>query len=186
MKRFAAILLLGILTFNWFGYQLYIAIVEDKENNKLETRLDENIYDESELVSIKIPATNLPYYTNSKAFERVDGQVEIGGIQYKYVKRRMFNDCLELLCIPNKTSIRLQAAKDDYFKTVNDLQAGTQTGKKGSQQNSSKNFSFECRLENNIVLAANCSHDLAKRFDGYRVHLPSALLSSPEQPPENC
>ena len=56
LKRIAAILLLGILLFNWFGYRLFIIFLENTENNKLEIRLDENNYDESELISVKVPA----------------------------------------------------------------------------------------------------------------------------------
>jgi hypothetical protein len=70
----------------------------DKADRELETRLDENRYDESQLISIKVPVTHLSYYNTSDQFERVDGNIEFGGIQYKYVKRRIFNDSLEVLC----------------------------------------------------------------------------------------
>ena len=122
MKRFFSILLLAILLFNWFGYRLIISFIEVKADARLETLLDENNYDESQLVSIKIPVTFLSYYTNSSFFERVDGQIEIGGVEYKYVKRKLYNDSLELICIPDQTAMRLRAAKNEFFKTVNDLQ----------------------------------------------------------------
>jgi hypothetical protein len=185
MKKIAALLLLGILTFNWFGYRLYIAIVENSENNKLEARLDENNYDESDLVSIKISAIDLPYYTNSKLFERVDGHVEINGIKYKFVKRRMFNNCLEFLCIPNKTAMSLQTAKDNYFKSINDIQIGTQSKKSGSQQSSSKNLSFEYYLLNNSLIGNHYALSIHNGSDLHQAYLSSSFLSLPEQPPEN-
>jgi hypothetical protein len=124
-------LLLGILLFNWFGYRFLISLMEDTAKEQLEQRLDETRYDESQLFSIKIPATNLAYYTNSSLFERIDGQIEIEGIQYKYVKRRLYRDSLELLCIPDQAAMRLQTAKINFFQLVYDLQHNLQGKKSG-------------------------------------------------------
>ncbi len=121
-EKIATILLLALFLFNWFGYRALISFMENKANARLETQLDENNYDESQLLSIKVPARHLSSYTNSKLFERVDGQVEINGVQYNFVKRRLFNDSLELLCIPNHDVMQLSSAKNDFFKIVNDLQ----------------------------------------------------------------
>src|SRR6187402_3559047 len=112
MKRLAAILLFGIFAFNLFGYQLIASLLENRENNKIELALDENDYSDDQLISIKQP-TNLPYYQNSKDFQRVDGEVEINGIEYKYVKSRIYNDSLELLCIPNTGKMKITAAKNN-------------------------------------------------------------------------
>ena len=117
MKRIVAILLLEILLFNWVGYQLYTAIMEQRADKTLIANLDENNYTESDLISIKVPAVHLSYYVNSKEFERVDGKVEIAGVQYNYVKRRLLNDSLELLCIPNKKATQLKTAKEEFFQT---------------------------------------------------------------------
>src|SRR5580765_6199633 len=87
LKRLAAILLLGLMGFNWCGYHLFSAYLENRADRQLESRLDENQYDGSQLLSIKVPA-HLSYSHPSLTFERVDGQVEVGGVLYKYVKRR--------------------------------------------------------------------------------------------------
>jgi hypothetical protein len=121
---------MGILFFNWYGYQLLSAYWEQRANNKLEASLDRNEYDESQLVSIKIPVTTLSYYNSSIAFERVDGTIDVGGIQYQYVKRRLFKDSLELLCIPNMTAMKVRQSKNDFYRQVNDLQQQTNHGKK--------------------------------------------------------
>ena len=131
---------MGILFFNWYGYQLVSSFLQDRANRGLEARLDQNRYDESQLVSVRIPLTTLSYYNSSTTFERVDGQVEIAGVQYKYVKRRIFKDSLELLCIPNQAVIGLQTAKNNFFQQVNDLQQHNGQGKK-SDSHASKNFS---------------------------------------------
>jgi hypothetical protein len=122
LKKLAAILLLTILLFNWFGYRALISFLEGKATTQLEAQLDENNYDESQLISITIPVTKLSYYNNSILFERVDGQLEINGVQYKYVKRRLYNDSVELICIPDQTAMKLSNARNDFFKIVNDIQ----------------------------------------------------------------
>jgi len=140
MKKVAAILLMGILLFSWYGYRLVSSYLEDKANRQLEARLDQDRYDESELISIKVPSTHLSYYNSSTQFERVDGQIEVGGVQYKYVKRRLFNDSLELLCIPNHAAMSLQTARNQFFQLVNDIQQHNGQSKK-ADHSTSKSFS---------------------------------------------
>jgi hypothetical protein len=141
LKRIVAILLMGILCFNWCGYRLLDGYLESRADRQLEATLDQDGYDDAQLLLIKIPSTHLSYYNSSERFERVDGQIEVGGIQYKYVKRRLFNDSLELLCIPNHTAMQLQAAKNEFFKLVNDLQPEGQGKKNGSHSGLFKSFS---------------------------------------------
>jgi hypothetical protein len=141
LKKLAAILLIGILCFNWYGYQIVSSWLESRADRQLEARLDGNNYDESQLLSLKVPASHLSYYNSSTQFERVDGQIEIGGVQYKYVKRRLFNDSLEYLCIPNQASMRLQTARNEFYKLVNDLQHNGQGKKSDSHPGSSKSLS---------------------------------------------
>jgi hypothetical protein len=140
LKRLGSILLLGMLLFNWVGYRLFTAYMENKADSRLEVRLDMNGFDESRLISIKVPATYLSSYTLSNTFERVDGQVDIHGTRYKYVKRRVFNDSLELLCIPDQEVINLQTAKDNFFSLVNDLQHNGHEKQAGSHGASAKVF----------------------------------------------
>src|SRR5579862_5784654 len=121
--------------------------MEDKANARLESRLDNDNYDESQLISIKVPANHLAYYNNSKQFERVDGAVEINGIQYQYVKKRLYNDSFEYLCIPNNDVTKLRTARDDFFKLVNDLQQQGPGKKSAPDTNTSKNFLADYYLD---------------------------------------
>lgn len=134
---------MGILLFNAAGYRWLTSLFESNANTRLEAQLDENQYNESDLISVKVPATHLPYYTNSKTFERTDGQLEVNGVQYKYVKRRFYRDSIELMCIPNQSAMKLQTAREDFFKLVNDLQHNGQGKKSDSHPGSSKNFSID-------------------------------------------
>jgi hypothetical protein len=146
LKKISSILLSAILLFNWLGYQLLTSLLEENSNRQLEKALDNNEYNESDLISIKIPVSYLPYYNNSSIFERVDGQVEIQGLEYKYVKRRIYQDSLELLCIPNPSVMKLKEAKNEFFRFVNDLQHNGNDKSGHSHHGSTKNFSVDCYM----------------------------------------
>lgn len=90
----------------------------------LEKQVDKNNYNESDLVLIKTKL-NLPYYTSSVQYERAYGSVQLHGINYQYVKRRVFKDTLELLCLPNNTIAKLQHVGDDITKSFADGQSST-------------------------------------------------------------
>jgi hypothetical protein len=113
---------MGILLFNCVGYRLLSNFMQDRACQRLESRLDRRQYDESQLISIKIPVKDLSYYNNSAVFERVDGQIDINGVPYQYVKRRLFNDSLELLCIPNVMSLKIRAGGNGYVKFVKEIE----------------------------------------------------------------
>jgi hypothetical protein len=178
-------LLLGIMLFNWFGYRLLIASMEENAKLKLEQQLDETNYDESELISIKVPASNLAYYTNSILFERIDGQIEIEGIQYKYVKRRLFQDSLELLCIPDQAAMRLQAARFNFFQLVNDLQHNCLGKKSGLNTISLEGFFADYYTLYNSLKLADSDQSLSPQLFDHPAAIPSCYLLTAEQPPEN-
>lgn len=90
----------------------------------LEKKVDQNKYDESDLVTIKTKL-NLPYYTSSDQYERAYGSMNIEGTNYQYVKRRVHNDTLELLCLPNHTNTKLQSVKNELTKSFAEGQAST-------------------------------------------------------------
>jgi hypothetical protein len=134
-------LLLALLLFNWFGYRVLTSFLEERASNRLEISVSNNDYDESRLISIKIPVSYLLYYSIPKIFERVDGQVEIQGVEYRYVKRRIHNDSLELLCISNPALMKLKAASIEIFRFVNDLYHEGSDKSDNSHHGSSKSFS---------------------------------------------
>ena len=186
MKRLAAILLMGILFFNWCGYRLMSSWLENRADSQLESKLDNNSYDESQLISLKIPATHLSYYNSSQRFERVDGQIEIGGVRYKYVKRRLFNDSLELLCIPNHAVMQLQTAKNEFFKLVNDLQHNGQGKKADSHSGSSWNpTSSEYYAADEPFVIGDLYFTLLPAASHHATGLSSTYFLTAEQPPDH-
>lgn len=138
MRKFAAILLLLTLMFNWFGYRILTNYFQYRADRQLEAKLDVEDYDSTQLIELKVPIS-LPYQLDWDDFERYDGDIEVNGIHYKYVKRKVYNDSLILLCLPNEDKMKIENAKDNFFKLVNDLQ--TASSRKGSGK--SDNLSFK-------------------------------------------
>jgi hypothetical protein len=185
LKKIASILLLGILLFNWCGYRWVINLVQQQEDTKLEARLDRNEYDESQLIEIKVPV-NMPYQTDWAGFERYDGEIEVNGIHYKYVKRKVQDGQLVLKCIPNQTKQRLESAKDDLFKISNDLQQDN-AAKKSSTPVSTlvKNALGDYDNLQQLNIAALYAALSEQSYNVYQFSPVTDLQhSTPEQPPE--
>lgn len=183
MKQLAAILLIGILFFNWYGYQLLTAYWQQKAEKTLVARLDRHEYDDSQLISIKVPLTSIDYYNSSSTFERVDGQIDLNGVHYNYVKRRIYKGCLELLCIPNATATTLTKAKNEFFRQVNDLQQ-QQSGKKNNApvKDSSKDYTptaMHLDIPAAMATVSTASASLVA------ANLPTRYTPTAERPPDH-
>lgn len=110
MKRITSIVLIALLFFNWYGYRFFFNYLQNKADRELNLKLDENKYDESQLIEIKLPI-NLPYQYTTSAFERSYGEIEYDGKIYSYVKRKIEDGFVILKCIPNIQKERIKDAK---------------------------------------------------------------------------
>lgn len=180
MKIAAAILLSGILLFNWFGYRVLNDFLQNQADLQLQSQLDLRHYDESRLISIKLPATHLAYYNNSAVFEGVDGQIEIDGIPCKYVKRRIYNDSIELLCIPNQMALKLRLSGEDYFKLINDIQ---RTPQGQGHPVLTKFFAVDPYTAPATIRIGDLSLPLNERIGVSSTRLPSPPVPATERPP---
>jgi hypothetical protein len=184
LKKITALFFIVLFLFNLFGYRLVVKYMQDKVSDQLEARLDKNLYDESQLVELKIPI-HLPYQTNWSSYQRYDGEIEVDGMMYKYVKRKVANDTLYVMCIPNTKKMHLETAKNDFFKMSNDLQ--TDSSKKSGD---SKTISFKSlqgeydaySFQLSALLNINTSRNLWNA--GSSKKLLSSPHLSPEQPPD--
>lgn len=184
MKQVAAIFFIILFSFNWFGYRLYFDYLQHKTNENLEAIIDNNSYDESQLIELKIPI-NLPYQTSWTSYQRYDGEITLNGTIYKYVKRKLSNDTLYLMCLPNSNKMRLETAKNDFFKLTNDL---AQNDNSKKQDNSNPVFKSLQTIYNetsfgiHIISPFSLNQKfwlLAKKKD-----LLSPLIACPWQPPD--
>ena len=147
-------------------------------------QLDRNDYDENQLIQIRVPI-NLPYHNDWQEFERYDGEIEIDGIHYRYVKRKVENGELVLLCLPDESRQMLQTARDDFFRLVNDLQHNS-TNKKSDTGNSIafKSITSEYRQENNDWSVWVIENDKLSFILENSALLAAPFRTSPEKPPE--
>ena len=96
--------------------------MEQNSEVAIEQKVDRSDYNTADLISIKT-ALNLPYYSSSPHFERAYGSVTVNGEAYEYVQKRVYNDTLELLCLPNGAKTALQGLKAELTKAAADGQA---------------------------------------------------------------
>lgn len=149
----------------------------------LTVALDKGDYDSTDLITITIPV-NIPYLCDWPEFRRVDGEIEFGGKIYRFVKRKVFNGQMILLCLPDENKTQLQAVGNDFFKSVNDL-SSVPTGKKHNTTPSTfKIFSADYDDQHFVWRSAsmNCLTVYAPPVDQTR--WPSPCYAIPGQPPE--
>ena len=185
LKKVAALFFITLFLFNLFGYRLVVQYMQQKASAQLEARLDKNLYNDSQLIELKVPM-HLPYQTNWSAYQRFDGEIEVDGITYKYVKRKVADDTLYLMCIPNTKKMNLETAKNDFFKLTNDL---TQNNNSKKSDNS-KNISFKTLQGeyDEYTFALNSFDLFSDNMNSWPCLNSEKLISSPhvspEQPPD--
>jgi hypothetical protein len=156
--------------------------MQDRMDRNMVASLDDNHYDESQLVSVKVPISHLSYYNTDNQFERVDGSIELGGIQYRYVKRRIYNDSLEFLCLPDRAAMALQAFKGDFYRLVNGFQ-GTPGRHAGGSAVPHKNPVEDPYLFTDGYTGHACPCKQLSIACYQQVSLPSPVIASDERPP---
>ena len=172
------------MLFNLGGYRWVMNLMEKKADARLEARLDNNEYEEANLLEIKVPL-ELPYQTDWKDFERCDGTIEFNNVHYKYVKRKIEGGYMILKCIPNETRQELTNARDHFFQLVNDLE---QT-KPAKKSNSSLPAGIKIALsdyDEQLLSSFAFQGILSKRnIHPYSLDIISGNThNTPEQPPE--
>lgn len=120
MKKTLSILLLGIFLFNLGGYRLVFHWANQQADRQIQAQLDEDVYNENELVVLKMPMS-VPYYSGTGGFEYTQGEVTLDDVIYRYVKKRVVNDTVEMYCIPHTTKMELMNARDMFAKLSSDF-----------------------------------------------------------------
>jgi len=155
-----------------------------QQTAQMELQLDNKEYDAAMLVELRVPVS-LPYQTDWKEFERVDGDIELNGMHYKYVERKLEGGEMIYKCIPDNSKKQLINARENFFKLVNDLQTQSQGNESNNNhQHSYKTFSFDyCEKLTNWNF-----HVMELQLTGRFIHATQAVLTTvipaPVQPPD--
>lgn len=131
-----------MLLFNWGGYHLLSGYFESRADASLQAALDKAQYNESDLLHIKV-AASLPYGISSQQFERVNGNIDINGVTYAYVKRRFYRDTLEVFCLPHIQRTGIKNACNEFAKLANDFVTNNPSSGKASHSAHSAKFSVQ-------------------------------------------
>jgi hypothetical protein len=137
LKKVLSILIISVLLFNLAGYQLAFYFAGEQADKTLQTQLDNEAYNENELVVMKMPMS-VPYYSGTNGFEYTRGEVAVNGIIYRYVKKRVVNDTIEMYCIPHENKMQLANARDMFAKLAADF-----TNARDHQENSPGKTAFK-------------------------------------------
>jgi hypothetical protein len=181
MNRPVAILLLLIHIFNVGGYRFVFDKLEKDASVQLIDKLDNDQYRDDQLIEMKVPLP-MPYQTNWSSFERYNGEIQIEGVHYNYVKRKVWNDTLILLCIPNHDKMQLNSAKEQFFSLVNDLD---QKGKDmpAPKANIVKSITTDYQATETMATLVPPVTESVTHTISHSSMPPSVALDDPYQPP---
>lgn len=165
------------------GYRGWFYMAERQWEAQLQNSLDNEQYNEADLITIRAPLL-LPYVTDTREFQRTDGEVKVDGIIYHFVKSKIEKGEYVLLCLPNKNKQQLEKAKEDFFKDANDLLQNGSSKKGNSKAGVFKNILSVYNF-NHISFTKPASDCISHNYNIQRVgDLLSAPHLSPLQPPE--
>ncbi|MEP6682678.1 MAG: hypothetical protein ABJA35_05425 [Parafilimonas sp.] len=182
MKKLATILLLSLLLFNFVGYRLLFSVLQQKANIEIVAKIDKQNYKDADLITLTVPLS-MPYLTDSKDFERKDGEITLNGKVYHYVKEKVSNGNLILMCLPDAQKTQLQTAKNDFFKSQVDLQNNSTSKKSGDNSQVTKlviSDYEELQTTSFNLFAAQLENSL---FSNPSFALQKGEGTMPEQPP---
>ena len=182
LKKLIAILLLASHLFNLGGYSLVFHYFIRQSDRQFAVLLDQHQYAEAELLQISIPL-HLPYMQGSSHFERVDGSIEHNGTHYNYVKRRVYNDTLYIMCIPNHQKTQLAKEKSTYAGEVNDFAAN-----KKQKESTAKKACFSAEYSNIITRYGFAPPAIVIKTPGhaFSCYLGAIAIDIPERPPQHA
>ena len=174
--------MLAVYLFNLAGYGFLFRYYIHESDKVISQRADISDFSEASLIEIKFKL-NLPYLTDWADYQRYDGETEVSGVHYNYVKRKVSQDTLYLLCLPNDVKTKLYNTSTDYAMKVNDMPSE----KQNKNSEAKKNFMQEAGKVQSIQFsfAAFDNGKTDRAFILYSV-LPNTYISSPGQPPETA
>lgn len=115
LRKIIAICFFAILLFSTGGYHPFISLLQQKADRNLESLLDQEVYEETSLIEIRVPL-NMPYQQRYTGYERHYGNIEVDGQSYTYVKKKIDGDVVIFQCIPNVSRQQLKDMRYDFTR----------------------------------------------------------------------
>ncbi len=144
--------------------------------------VDNNGFDKRNLIEIKIP-NPIPYTKAVANFDRINGEITFKSKVYKYVYRKISEDYISILCLPDVNKTNINNAEKKFEHTVNNV------AQNNKETKSSKNlvkanlsdfdfFEFDFKFNNS---AQNTTQNLTQ----HNFNLSAQTLEVAFQPPKN-
>jgi len=183
LKGLAATFMIFILSFNWYGYDLLVKILEVHYDEQLEIALDNHNYESSQIIEIDSKVI-LPYVADMSNFERVDGEVMIDGVYYKFIERKYENGRIIYRCVPNTNKIKLHHARSTFYQLMNEIQDSAKPNKQPSSPSSAKKTISDYEAHPMVDLNFSILERFAARYTNSTpaTHKPTFGINCP--PPE--
>jgi hypothetical protein len=150
MKRIFAFALLVLFLLNVLGYYGVFIGLQMANTREMVKKLDADDYQESEAQTFKIPLA-VPYYADSRDFERVDGEFEHNGEVFRLVKQRLHKDTLYIVCVKDVQSKKINQVLEDYVKTFTDKPVNGKENARTGQQLIKDFISFHIEVYNTAL-----------------------------------
>lgn len=153
-------------------------LMEQRAESRLSSFVEHGGIPRSDLVTFRIPLS-LPYQANWSDYQRIDGEVSIGSHNYRYIKQRVKNDTLYLVCVNAKEKDHIAGNARAYTDKLNDLNTDSAKKQLHKQVKVDDFFTNTFHLPEPFGIINAVTH----RRDGI---LPVALgaLADNEQPPD--
>ena len=184
MKKLAAILLLILFLFHLIGYRVIFYLLEEQWQQQVQLSLDKEDYNEAELITIKAPLT-LPYVTDTKEFQRTDGEIMVDGKLYRYVKSKVENGVYVLLCLPDHYQQKLEKGKHAFISYNTDPGVNDFSKKSADSKTTALKLPVTESAQNYLAFDYYGYSKLKERFHLMQSPmLATAPHHTPEQPPD--
>jgi hypothetical protein len=172
-----------LITFNTIGYRFVLNYFTQQSSMELNDNIEANNYSSDDLVEIKIPLNN-PYISDQE-YEEAYGETKVKGKYYQYVKKKISENTLYLMCLPNEKKEVLNNTKNNLADNNN-----TATNKKESKNpipNYTKILQAEFLTTQQFAFEKMYTiQQDAKSFSIFNNKLkPQYIVLKDTQPPEN-
>lgn len=148
---------------------------------ELSAKIDKDDYDESQLITITVPLS-MPYLSDTKKFEKKDGVIALNGKIYHYVKEKISQGNLVLMCLPDTKKMDLQIAENDFIKNQIDLQ--NNASKKSGGNNAAFKLVMSDYIKTDISSISFSNYILNKIYaENNFIYLQKGETQIPERPP---
>lgn len=179
MRRFIAIILLGVHLFTIGAYAVALAYINQQPAVQMVKQLYNNKEDKN-LIEIKIPI-RMPGVSPWVAYEKIRGQIKLKNADYIYVSLKMSRDTMSLLCIPNKgKNHQLANANIILAKNIVDVPLGKKAHNASSKRTLDTQYDYQT-LQYTLT-ALNIIED--KNYSRGNASLLNPFIKTKGQPPD--